>query len=230
LGFDAAGRGCSAAVWRDGAVLARRQEAMTRGQAERLVPLIQEVLAEAGLSPGELDAVAVTTGPGAFTGVRIGLAAARGYALARGIPAIGISSLRAIARATAAAERAGRTLVVLIDAKRADVYAQAFHPDLRPAGEPLARTPEALAEALPPGPLLLAGDAVETAEPALRAAGRDTARASSPALVDPATLVQLAAQERLPAPGDPPPRPLYLRPPDVTLPDGRRTTAPDTAS
>ncbi|MBK1669461.1 tRNA (adenosine(37)-N6)-threonylcarbamoyltransferase complex dimerization subunit type 1 TsaB [Rhodovibrio sodomensis] len=226
LAFDAAGRGCSAALWRDGAVLAADRAEMARGQAERLVPMIESVLTSAGVGHGDLDALAVTTGPGAFTGVRIGLATARGYALALGIPAIGIGSLAAIAAGSDPRERAGRTLLVLIDAKRADVYAQAFRPDLTPVGEPMAVTPDALDAALPRGPLLLAGDGDAGAEAALRAAGRAVERARAPTLVDPATLAHLAAQAPLPARDDPPPRPVYLRPPDVTWPAGHRPAAP----
>ena len=226
LAFDAAGRGCSAAVWRDGTVLAADRAAMARGQAERLVPMIESVLAAAGVDHGELDALAVTTGPGAFTGVRIGLATARGYALALGIPAIGIGSLRAIAAGTEPAERAGCSVLVLIDAKRADVYAQAFDPDLTPAGEAMAVTPEALDAALPPGPLLLAGDGDAGAEDTLRAAGRELYRSSAPALADPGTIAHLAAREPLPAADAPPPRPVYLRPPDVTWPAGHRPPGP----
>ncbi|MCH6588836.1 MAG: tRNA (adenosine(37)-N6)-threonylcarbamoyltransferase complex dimerization subunit type 1 TsaB, partial [Proteobacteria bacterium] len=71
LAFDTAGTACSAAIWRDGAVRARRFEAMSRGQSERLVPMIQAVMAEAGVAYPALDAIAVTCGPGGFTGVRI---------------------------------------------------------------------------------------------------------------------------------------------------------------
>jgi len=226
LAFDAAGRGCSAAVWRDGRVLAADRAAMARGQAERLVPMIESVIATAGIAHADLDALAVTTGPGAFTGVRIGLATARGYALALGIPAVGIGSLTAIAGGTHAEERAGRTLLVLIDAKRADVYAQAFHPDLSPATAPMALTPDALEAALPPGPLLLAGDGDAGAQDALRAAGRDLTRSSAPALADPGTIAHLAAKEPLPAADAPPPRPVYLRPPDVTWPAGHGPREP----
>lgn len=228
LAFDAAGRGCSAAVWRDGQVLAADRAAMARGQAERLVPMIDSVLRTACVGYPELDALAVTTGPGAFTGVRIGLASARGYALALGIPAIGIGSLAAIAAGTQPEERAGRTLLVLIDAKRADVYAQAFQPDLRPATDPMALTPDALDAALPAGPLLLAGDGDAGAVDTLRAAGRDLLRSRAPTLADPGRIAHLAAQEPVPTADAPPPRPVYLRPPDVTWPAGhaqRATTA-----
>lgn len=218
LAFDAAGRGCSAALWRDGRVLAATREEMRRGQAERLLPVIEATLRDAGVGWGELDALAVTTGPGGFTGVRIGLATARGAALARGLPLLGIDGFEALAAATAPADRRGRTLLVTIDAKRADLYARAFQADLTPAGPPLALAPEALDAQLPPGPLLLAGDAVAAARPALEAAGRAVAVADGVELVDPAVLARLAAGRPWPAPDAPPPRPLYLRPPDVTLP------------
>jgi tRNA threonylcarbamoyladenosine biosynthesis protein TsaB len=219
LAFDAAGRGCSAALWRDGRVLAATREAMRRGQAERLLPVIEATLHAAGVGWGGLDALAVTTGPGGFTGVRIGLATARGAALARGLPVLGIDGFEALAAATAPDERQGRTLLVTIDAKRADLYARAFAADLSPAGPPLALHPQALDAALPPGPLLLAGDAAALARPALEAAGRQVAVAAGVELVDPAVLARLAAARPWPAADAPPPRPLYLRPPDVTLPD-----------
>lgn len=218
LAFDAAGRGCSAAVWRAGAVLAATQETMRRGQAERLVPAIEATLQAAGVGWADLDLLAVTTGPGGFTGVRIGLATARGAALARGLPILGIDNFTALAAATDPEARTGRTLLVAIDAKRADLYARAFDADLTPKTEPLALLPAELDARLPAGPLLLAGDAAEAAGPALAAAGRDVAVAAGVELVDPAVLARRAAARPRPQPDAPPPRPLYLRPPDVTLP------------
>ena len=82
---------------RGDAVLAQRAEPMARGQAERLMPMMAEMLAEAGLSWADIDAIGVGTGPGNFTGIRIAVAAARGLALARGVPAIGITALDAAA-------------------------------------------------------------------------------------------------------------------------------------
>ncbi len=230
LAFDAAGAGCSAAVWREGRIVARRSEAMQRGQAERLLPLIEETMAEAGLDYAELDAIAVTTGPGGFTGVRIGLATARGLALACRKPLLGVTCFEAVAAAVPAAERVGRLLVVVLESKRADVYVQAFDADLCPVGEAMARLPEALHATLPSGPLLLAGDAVERSRPALLAAGRDVRLARAARRVDAASVAELAAVRPLPAAGAPPPRPLYLRPPDVTpLRDGAGASGRSTA-
>ncbi|MEX5728266.1 tRNA threonylcarbamoyladenosine biosynthesis protein TsaB [Rhodovulum iodosum] len=95
LAFDTSLPQISAAVmWRD--VLAEREEAMQRGQAERLMPLLEELLAEAGGSWRDLDLIAVGIGPGNFTGTRISVAAARGLALGLGIPAIGVSMFEAL--------------------------------------------------------------------------------------------------------------------------------------
>ena len=93
---------------------------MDKGQAERLIPLAEQLLAEAGLTFADLDAIAVGTGPGNFTGVRIAVAAARGLALSLGIPAIGVTRLEALAHGLP------RPLWVVEDAKRGEVYAQRF--------------------------------------------------------------------------------------------------------
>ncbi len=218
LALDAAGSACSAAVWRDGALRARRFEAMIRGQSERLIPMIEEAMREAGLTYEALDAVAVTRGPGGFTGVRIGLATARALALAWARPLIGLSNFEAVAFAVPESERRGRVLAVLIDAKRSELYVQAFSEDLEPLTEAGALAPAALCRVLPAGPLVLAGDAVDQAMPALHAAGRELHAASSPGRADAAYVAEVAAARSLPAPGAPPPQPIYLRDPDVTLP------------
>ena len=90
LSLDTAGQACAVCVWRDGVVLAAREERMARGQDARLVPLLLEVMAAAGVAFPQLDRIAVTRGPGSFTGLRIGLATARGLGLAADKPVIGI--------------------------------------------------------------------------------------------------------------------------------------------
>ena len=100
LGFDTSGPAVSCALMVSGAVLIARNEDMAKGQAERLLPLLEEVLAEAGVSWHALDAIAVGTGPGNFTGIRISVAAARGLALSLGVPAVGVSMLEALAFGT----------------------------------------------------------------------------------------------------------------------------------
>jgi tRNA threonylcarbamoyl adenosine modification protein YeaZ len=95
LGFDTSAAHCAAAIVSNGRILAERAEPMARGQAERLMPLLEEVLAEAGLGWADLDALGVGTGPGNFTGTRIAVAAARGLSLALAIPAEGVTSPQA---------------------------------------------------------------------------------------------------------------------------------------
>lgn len=221
LAFDTAGTACSAAVWRDGAIRARHFETMSRGQSERLVPMIEAVMAEAGIAYPALDAIAVTRGPGGFTGVRIGLATARALALACARPVIGVSNFEAVAAAVSEDERRGRRLAVVIDAKRSDLYVQAFG---NASGGGLAAVTEARAVApadlnalLPEGPLLLAGDAVEAARGALEMAGREVLAAAAPGQADAGWVAALAAGRPLPESGAPPPEPIYLRGPDVTL-------------
>jgi len=224
LAFDCAGGACSAALVAEGRLLARRFEERRRGQAERLLPLLQETLEEAGLGWSALARLAVTRGPGSFTGVRIGLATARALALASGRPLLALDGFALLAATVRLrlpeAARRGRTLAVLIDARRADLFLQCFDAagaPLDPAREPpRAILPEALPACLPAGPLLLAGDAVAQALPFLT--DREATALDTVVHADATVLARLAAAMPLPAPGAPPPAPLYLRPPDVTLP------------
>jgi tRNA threonylcarbamoyl adenosine modification protein YeaZ len=127
LAFDTSAAHCAAALLLPAPLntcrVIQRHEPMEKGQAERLIPLLEEVLAEAGIGWSDLKALAVGTGPGNFTGVRISVAAARGLALGLGIPAIGVTRLEALAHGLP------RPLVVIEDAKRGQVYVQLFAPE-----------------------------------------------------------------------------------------------------
>jgi len=219
LAFDTATTGCSAAVWADGAVAAHRARAMPRGQSEALLPMIQEAMAAAGMAFGDLDLLAVTVGPGAFTGLRIGLAAARGMALAAGLPCLGVTTMEAVAEAVPEEERGDGPVLIALDAKRADLYAQAFGPEGAPLAAPAAVLPEDLPDLLPPGAAAatVAGDAAGPALEALAAAGIAGRASSAPGVPDAARIAALAARRWRPGTELPAPAPLYLRPPDVTL-------------
>ncbi|GAM97212.1 tsaB protein [alpha proteobacterium U9-1i] len=97
LAIDTALDACSVALTRDGEALAALSERMDKGQAERLAPMVRETMAEAGMTFASLDRIAVTTGPGSFTGVRVGLSFARALALALSKPCVGVSTLEALA-------------------------------------------------------------------------------------------------------------------------------------
>lgn len=97
LALDTALDACSVAVVRDGETLGEAREIMSRGQAERLAPMAREVAQQAGIGFSEIDRIAVTTGPGSFTGVRVGLSFARALALALAKPCVGVSTLAALA-------------------------------------------------------------------------------------------------------------------------------------
>ena len=120
LGFDTSAAHCAAALLSGGRIVTERFEAMEKGQAERLLPMLEAVLAEAGVAWRDLTAVAVGTGPGNFTGVRIAVAAARGLAVSLGVPAIGVTRLEALAHGLP------RPVTVIEDARRGEVYVQSF--------------------------------------------------------------------------------------------------------
>ena len=211
LGLDSAGSRCAAAVVDGECVRAARTEIMVRGQVERLMPLIAETLDAANVAPVALDLIAVTTGPGSFTGIRIGLAAARGLALATGRTAVGVGVFDAYAAAVPQTARSGRTLIIAVESKRDEFFLQVCAEGAVPAQV----LPRDLAAWLPPGPLLLAGDAAERLRGALR--GRDVAIAPDTAEVDPAVVARLG-QIQYEAGRRDPPRPFYLRAPDTTAP------------
>lgn len=141
LGFDTSAAHCAAGLFwtapgENGRQLPARHEEMQRGQAERLMPMLEEVLAEAGLGWRDLGAIGVGTGPGNFTGIRIAVSAARGLALGLGIPAIGVSSFELLAHG-----RGNGPLRITLPAPRGQAYVQRFDggapvaaPDLIAAG------------------------------------------------------------------------------------------------
>lgn len=190
---------------------------MQRGQSEALVPMAQVVLSKADLDFAALDAVAVTRGPGSFTGVRIGLAAARAIALARGIPAIGLTSFDVYA-GKLRLEDHGLPMLVAIESGRDEVFAQGFDASARPLGEAACLRPEELADSLEGKAWILAGSAADRVAASLAEAGLNVMRSAACGPIDAADVAQLAAQSPLPAADAASPAPLYLRPADVSMP------------
>lgn len=220
LGIDTALSGCSAAlVDEDGAVRAMRFELIARGHAERLVPMIGELLADADVEPDRIDAIAVAAGPGSFTGIRVGLAAARAFALAWAVPCHGVSSLAVLALAALQENRnsiGDAPFLAAIDASRGQVYAQPFRAAgeaLEALAEPAALSPEDAARlAAESGCVLAAGSGamlVHTASiNSLPAAAPEWTDAAHAALLSRIGGFALAPQA------------LYVRPHDARLPGG----------
>jgi tRNA threonylcarbamoyladenosine biosynthesis protein TsaB len=192
--------------------------------------MIDRVMQEAGLAPAQLDAVAVATGPGGFTGIRVGLAAAHGIALAVGARLIGVTSFAAAAARIAdnGAETAGEALLVALDSRRADLYVQLF---TRDGAYPLAAPQALLADQLKDHiarlglrSMLIAGDAAEAAATAL--GGRLRCAVAQDSAPDARGVAAAALAELRSGAMVSPARPLYLRPPDVTLPKGQVAASP----
>lgn len=217
LAFDTAVAACSAALWRDGTVLATAQNAMDQGQAEALMPMIEDVMGRGGAQYADLDRIAVTVGPGSFTGVRVGLAAARGLGLAAAKPVIGLMTTEVLAASVPPLESrglgAGVRILAAIDTKRGDLYVQLFDGQAQGTGQPLALAPSALAAWIGAGAVVAVGDGAALAVAIL---GAQATLSSAEALPDTAVLARLAAQQQPTALG---PLPVYVRPPDATLPE-----------
>ncbi|MBT3764732.1 MAG: tRNA (adenosine(37)-N6)-threonylcarbamoyltransferase complex dimerization subunit type 1 TsaB [Rhodospirillaceae bacterium] len=221
--MDTSTVGCSAALWRDGGIVAGRWAEMARGQSEALVPMVQDVMIEAKHAYKDLDAVAVTVGPGAFTGLRIGLAAARGMALALGVPCLGVTTLETIAHGVDKAARSGRNLLTALDTKRRDIYVQAFDQGLEPIGPAAAVALEAVRDFVPKGSVVIAGDVAERVAGVLEKDFTDFTIAPGPGIPDAAVVAEIVAARWHLGQDAPLPEPLYLRSPDAKLPkDGGR--------
>jgi len=209
LAVDTCLDACSAALIEDGRVLAAVSEPMHRGHQERLAVMVRTLMTEAEVRFDRLDRLAATVGPGSFTGLRVGLAFAKGLSSALSLPLVGVGTLPALAEG-----RSGFVAAV-IDARRGQVYLQAFRDDralMAPDALSVETASARLADLAGPGPVTLIGSGAP-----LLAGLFSSARVETPAGPDPAAVARLALQA-----GDrtPPARPLYLRTPDAKLPGG----------
>src|SRR5512147_1269778 len=148
LAIDTALDACAAAVLDTSAgIVAQESQAMKRGHAEALMPLIARVMKLSGVAFTALDRIAVTTGPGSFTGLRVGLSAARGIALAAGKPAVGVTTLTAFAAPVVSENDEPHPVIAAIDARHDHVYFQALAGDgsslIKPKVAPIAEALDA---------------------------------------------------------------------------------------
>lgn len=207
LSIDTCLGASSVAVLDGERVLAARSEPMTRGHQERIGMIAREAATEAGVAFTDLDRIGVTVGPGSFTGLRVGLAFAKGLATALSVPCVGVTTLEAMAYGIDGFAAA------VLDARMGQVYIQVFAdgvalmaPDALGVGEAAAR----LAELYSGGPATLIGSGAPLLADALSGA-----KVLTPAAPDPVAIGRLAAARPAPTHS---PRPLYLRAPYATLP------------
>jgi tRNA threonylcarbamoyladenosine biosynthesis protein TsaB len=217
LAVDTALEACAAGIIElPDRVLAQESVAMARGHAEALMPLVARVMNQAALGFADLDRIAVTVGPGSFTGLRVGIAAARGIALASGKPAVGVSTLAAFAAPYLAAGEI-RPVAAAVDARHEQVYFEVFGPGGRILVAPrLVPVADAIRAA--------SGAAVIVGSGAAVLAERWPEGTPLPA-IDTQRAPQIAAIARLGAAADAAhalPKPLYLRRPDARPQDAAR--------
>jgi tRNA threonylcarbamoyladenosine biosynthesis protein TsaB len=233
LAIDSSSTACSTALARDGIPVARRGATMARGHGAALPPMIAEILEHADVAAADLGAIAVTTGPGSFTGLRIGMAAAKGLALALDRPLVGISCFDAIAgRAAADATTAPWDLLVIaLESKREELYLRCLRPDGGAVIAGAALTASALANRV--APLMAPGSSLHVIGDAAQRVADEVRQTERPANIgvsvgsteppDAADVAQLADQAmrrdgRASTGYIPGLAPLYLRPPDIVAP------------
>jgi len=190
-------------------------EARERGHAERLIPMMTEVMDEAGLAFSDLHRIAVTVGPGTFTGVRVGMAAGRGIALASGLAVVGTTTLAVMAHQAdqllGPTRRGDRLLAVAVDARRGSVYLQLFSGAREEAGPPLLLAADDAVRHIGLRSVIVVGSGGDLLADVIRAA-RGQVEAALASLQPDARSLALLAADLIPAS---PLRPLYRRPPDV---------------
>jgi tRNA threonylcarbamoyladenosine biosynthesis protein TsaB len=216
LAIDTALDACSAAVLDTaaGKTVALESQPMKRGHAEALMPLVARVMKQSGIAFTALDRIAVTTGPGSFTGLRVGLSAARGIALAAGKPVVGVTTLTAYA-APFVAESGEYPIVSAIDARHDHIYFQVVSGN----GNPLIKPKVASIEEAVDASHLLSPHLVGNAAKIL--ADRWPAQAPPPFKVDPQAAPDITWVAWVGAAVDPetaPAKPYYLRAPDAKPP------------
>lgn len=201
LAFDTSASACAAACLSDDTILATASEPMARGQAERLFPLLDDILARSGTRYSDLDAIAVGVGPGNFTGIRLGVAAARGLAMSLGRPAVGVSSLDATGYGLP------RPILVSVMSRPGHAYIRRLDPDGDSAvfDGAIDSLPKDLIQ---PGLICAGYEAALIADQL----GLDRVAPAAP----PAEAIARLALAQLRAGTDiPPPAPVYVRPADA---------------
>ncbi len=214
LAFDTSAAHCAAALLFNDRILAAQTDAMSRGQAEHLMPMLDEMLATQGYSWSDLSAIGVGVGPGNFTGIRISVSAARGLALSLGIPAIGVSTFE-VMRGAASLKDSAKQLVS-VPAPRDQVYLQIFENGAE-TGTPMVRSIDDTLSSVKAG---FGNDLLGHSAREIAGFVAEGVRGTNAELRDiPQTIARIAA-DKLADPDftDAAPAPLYVRAPDAAPP------------
>lgn len=205
LAIDTSFEACSAAIVCDGTVLWSQRKIIGKGHSEVLPPMAAEGLAASGFSAADFDRIGVVIGPGAFAGIRVGLAFARAFRLGAKAAIIGVTSLEALAESVGGR----RAIAPIFDARRGQVYAALFDAARNALVEPFVATPQEAVLRLQKGAadFSLAGSGARLIAPFLQ----NAAIIDQP-YIDPACVARIAGRGDAP---NAPPAPLYLRPPDA---------------
>ncbi len=160
LAFDTSADICSVALLGGDNVLAAEERSMTRAHAEALVPMVMRVMETAGKRIGDLDTIGVTVGPGSFTGIRTGIAAAQGFALASRAVAVGVSALEAVAYGALASASSRSPVMCILDTRRTAYFVQDYDADRMPLSAPAILEGDAIGKRLEHENYFLAGNGV----------------------------------------------------------------------
>ena len=219
LAIDTAMNGCSVCVYdaKSNKALAKNSEIMNRGQAERLMPMIEDTLQQAQTTYSDIDLIAVTKGPGAFTGMRIGIATAKALSLSLNIPAIGVSTFDAVFRTfrNQVPQSPENMICILLETKRKDFYCRFYKPDGSAKDEGESLQAQQIIKTTDDLDIIFVGDAVNRIkeETGLAYLSQFEIELSDPEVVAVSGLADFRLNEengRL--------KPFYIRPPDVTMP------------
>jgi tRNA threonylcarbamoyladenosine biosynthesis protein TsaB len=213
LAFDTCFAACSVAT-RVGADerVSTSYEPMQVGHAERLVSMVGEVMAHARLTWKDIDLIGVTNGPGSFVGTRVGVSAARAFALVTGVPVIAVSSLEVMARGASRLLGTLDEICVVVDMRRDEVYTQSFDATLHPTADPQL-LPIAVAASTSRGAVTFVGTGARMVGELY---GVDRCRMALPDLLpDARDIVGIVTSQRYASSKI---EPIYLRPPDAKPP------------
>ena len=210
LAIDTTMNGCSVGLY-DSAkdkIVAEESQEMPRGQAEHLMPMIERVMKETDKTYDQLDAIAVTRGPGAFTGMRIGLATAKSLGMVLNIPVIGVSTFEAVLKTSQASGLCG----VLLETKRQDYYFQLFE-NAEPIGAQMVGLPADILTQIGDRECTLIGDAIERFKSEINLP--ETIKEENIVLPAPLAIARIAANTAEEAYSS---DPVYIRGPEIGQP------------